>query len=251
MYSINCFSFELLFYRIGVYLYVYTSTETVRVTQIGYLTLPAWIGNEFTKVVPEFTIKLIMKFHGYAWKIINNSHYLIPLEWKYNTLIISYSIQQYIRTVEKSNSLLLNLSVYGKNAFVAGCVCILFPSCSNFTGYARKGCNWISSKSTPYCTVRKSCCRRCLTSDGWWTILYDMQHILLIPHIASCTANQRIRHENDYLSDIYHFNHEFLRLSPIRKSMLLYLLWSRDSVVSTATSYGLGDRGIGVQVPVE
>jgi hypothetical protein len=31
---------------------------------------------------------------------------------------------------------------------------------------------------------------------------------------------------------------------------VLYSIWSRDSVVGIATSYGLDDRGVGVRIPV-
>lgn len=75
--------------------------------------------------------------------------------------------------------------------------------------------------NTPYCTQRKSsCCRRSVTSVGSWVVVYDVQNILFIQHIASSTASTSDCHDNACFSLVYDALFQILLTS-------LRSLWSR------------------------
>jgi hypothetical protein len=46
------------------------------------------------------------------------------------------------------------------------------------------------------------CCRRNVTSAGWWVIVYDVKHTLLVPNTLPSTATKCMRHESACFSQI-------------------------------------------------
>jgi hypothetical protein len=79
-------------------------------------------------------------------------------------------------------------------------------------------------QSMPQYTLSKLCCIRNLMGAGWWFIMYNIQQILLIPHIAPSMDNTCMPHESAHFSQItmHYFKHMLVRLSPIQKMMLLF-----------------------------
>jgi len=91
------------------------------------------------------------------------------------------------------------------------------------------GCTWnghnLFSGTVRHAAVRKSsCCRRNVTSAGWWVIVCGIQHILLIPHTASSTTSKCMRHDGDCFYQImkHPFKYTSVMLSPILISMLIF-----------------------------
>lgn len=80
---------------------------------------------------------------------------------------------------------------------------------------------FIFCQRTTECAIlhseKVSCCRRNVMSGDWCVVIYDIQNILLIPVIVSCTTNMCLWHESACFFQIamHYFKYISVRLSLI------------------------------------
>lgn len=92
-------------------------------------------------------------------------------------------------------------------------------------------------QSTVYCALRKSYCRRSLTSADWWVLICSIQHVPFISHIAASMGHTCLQHESAWFPQIimHYFRHALVKLSLIWILILMFPQYSiRISITKTS-----------------